>query len=86
LSIPNHFPVILSSYNSRPVVFPPGRAKLVTTPAPTGSDTYTKTIGIVRVFVCNALTTGVRPADLGKLAKAVDRRHYMPCLRVLIKS
>src|SRR5437763_3412324 len=32
LSIPNHFPVILSSYNSRPVVLPPGRAKLVTTP------------------------------------------------------
>src|SRR5437763_589115 len=64
LSIPNHFPVILASYNIRPVVFPPGRARLATTPAPTGSDTYTKTIGIVRVFACNALTTGVVPAKM----------------------
>ena len=32
-----------------PVTFPPGRAKLVTNPAPTGSLTLAKTIGIVLV-------------------------------------
>jgi len=33
----------------KPVIFPPGRVKLATKPAPTGSETTTNTIGIVRV-------------------------------------
>ena len=32
-----------------PVMLPPGRDKFATKPLPTGSDTVTNTIGIVRV-------------------------------------
>src|SRR6476469_7005761 len=40
-----------------PVRFPPGRAKLATRPPPIGSITPTNTIGIARVFLCNAAAT-----------------------------
>ncbi len=39
-----------------PVMFPPGRARLSTTPLVTGSDTFPKTIGIVRVAFLAART------------------------------
>src|SRR5262245_4709824 len=39
-------------------MFPPGRARLCTTPSPTGSGTTTKTIGIVRVWLRSAKTAG----------------------------
>ena len=40
----------------KPVALPPGRAKLATKPAPTGSVTTTNTIGTVRVACCNGAT------------------------------
>ena len=40
----------------KPVALPPGRAKLSTKPAPTGSGTTTKTIGTVRVVCSNGPT------------------------------
>ena len=42
-----------------PVISPPGREKLSTNPALTGSETPTNTIGIVRVCCLRAATTGV---------------------------
>ena len=36
LSIASHLPVMLSSYSSKPVRFPPGRARLATKPEPMG--------------------------------------------------
>ena len=38
----------------KPVTFPPGRAKLSTMPAPTGSPTFANTMGTVRVACCSA--------------------------------
>src|SRR5262249_45619591 len=40
-------------------MLPPGRARLCTKPCPTGSDTLTKTIGMVRVCCRSAATAGV---------------------------
>src|SRR5262249_35485286 len=53
--------LVLSSVasNEMPVAFPPGRARLGTTPAPTGSPTYTKMIGIVVVAFRPAMAAGV---------------------------
>jgi hypothetical protein len=42
-----------------PVMLPPGRAMLATNPLPIGSETDTKTMGIVRVACISAVTTGV---------------------------
>ena len=49
LSNSTHFPARLYSNGVKPVMLPPGRAKLLTKPAPTGSTTCTNTIGMVRV-------------------------------------
>jgi hypothetical protein len=42
-----------------PVMLPLGSAKLAMNPLPTGSDTWVKTIGMVRVSRLSAATTGV---------------------------
>ena len=57
LSSSSHFPLKLYSNCMKPVALPPGRARLSTKPAPTGSVTFTNTIGTVRVACCN----GPRP-------------------------
>ena len=49
--------------NVKPVMLPPGRAKLATKPCPTGSLTTEKTIGMVRVACFSAAMTGVRAAS-----------------------
>jgi hypothetical protein len=43
-----------------PVALPPGRAKLETKPAPTGSGTFVNTIGTLRV-TCNSGPTVALP-------------------------
>ena len=43
----------------RPVILPPGRAKLLTSPLPTGSVMLANTIGTLRVASCSALTVAV---------------------------
>src|SRR5262245_9481871 len=50
-----HLPLKLYSKLMKPVALPPGRARLCTHPAPTGSGTLIITIGMVRV----ACSTGV---------------------------
>jgi hypothetical protein len=45
-------------------MLPPGRGRLATRPAPTGSETITNTIGIVRVSLCNSTVTGVSAVAL----------------------
>src|SRR6516162_5591181 len=42
----------------KPVILPPGRARLATTPLPTGSPTWVKTIGIVEVVPFAARAAG----------------------------
>ena len=49
LSSSSHFPLMLYSKIMNPVTLPPGRARLSTKPAPTGSTTIVNTIGTVRV-------------------------------------
>ena len=48
LSNSSHLPLKLYSNCMKPVTLPPGRAKLSTKPAPTGSGTTAKTCGMVR--------------------------------------
>jgi hypothetical protein len=43
----------------KPVMLPPGRAKLTTNPAPTGSGTCANTIGTVRVARCKGPTAAL---------------------------
>ena len=43
----------------KPVALPPGRARLSTKPAPTGSTTIANTIGTVRVACSNGATVAV---------------------------
>src|SRR5262245_47315403 len=45
----NHLPAIVGSIFMKPVTLPPGRLRLVTKPLPTGSETSTKIVGMVRV-------------------------------------
>jgi len=45
----SHFPLSSGPRLVKPVMFPPGRARLATKPASTGSDTKVMTTGIVLV-------------------------------------
>jgi hypothetical protein len=56
LSSSSHFPPMLYSAVMKPVTLPPGRARLSTTPAATGSKTAGNTIGTVRVSCSNGTT------------------------------
>ena len=49
LSNSNHFALMPNSNMIKPVALPPGRARLSTKPAPTGSGTIANTIGTMRV-------------------------------------
>ena len=59
LSSSSHFPLMPYSNVVNPVALPPGRARLATKPAPTGSTTTTNTIGTVRVACSNGATVVV---------------------------
>ena len=54
-----HLPPTAGSLVVKPVMLPPGWAKLAAKPLPIGSDTTANTIGIVRVSRASALVTGV---------------------------
>ena len=58
LSSVSHFPIVGKSMRVKPVMLPPGRARLATKPCPTGSMTRENTMGMVRVACFNAATTG----------------------------
>jgi hypothetical protein len=64
LSSSSHLAAIAYSKLAKPVIFPPGRAKLATNPAPTGSATCANTMGTLRVSRCNTATEGVAPAKI----------------------
>src|SRR5205807_5274765 len=55
----SHLPAVERSKFVNPVRLPPGRAKLWTTPAPTGSLTCTNIVGVVRVISLTATVAGV---------------------------
>src|SRR5262249_60964712 len=65
LRISSHFPLVPYSNVVKPVALPPGRARLSTKPAPTGSATFTNTIGPMRVACSNGPTAGVAAAKMG---------------------
>jgi hypothetical protein len=56
---PVRLPAIVGSILVKPVMLPPGRGKLATKPLPTGSETITKTMGMVRVCCCKLAVVGV---------------------------
>src|SRR5262249_5561557 len=63
LSSSSHFPLVPnSSHTVKPVALPPGRDKLSTKPALTGSGICTNTIGTVRLACCSAATGPVPEA------------------------
>jgi hypothetical protein len=59
------------------VVLPPGRAKLATKPAPTGSITFANTIGTVRVTRCSAATFTLAEAKMTSGASATNSAAYL---------
>src|SRR5256884_7598246 len=60
----SHLLAIEGSKVVKPVRLPPGRAKLWTTPAVTGSLTCTNTVGVVRVISLTATAMGVELAKI----------------------
>ena len=62
----------------KPVTLPPGSGKLATKPLPTGSETLTNTIGIVRVCCSSAAVVGVisesRRSGCSSTSSFADRR------------
>ena len=59
LSSSSHLPLMPYSNCAKPVMLPPGRARLATYPAPTGSVTLMNTIGTLRVASINGCTADV---------------------------
>src|SRR5262245_17599274 len=59
LSSSSHFVPMAGSYIANPVILLPGRARLFTNPAPTGSVTWTNTIGMLLVAPLSARVEGV---------------------------
>src|SRR5262249_28727286 len=62
LSTSSHLALRLYSSAMKPVALPPGRARLSTKPAPTGSVAEANTIGTMRVACINGPTTELPPA------------------------
>ena len=61
----------------KPVVLPPGRARLSTKPPPTGSTTLANTIGTVRVACCNGPTVAAARARMTSGASATNSAAYL---------
>src|SRR5262245_15910495 len=71
LSSSSHFPLMPYSNAMKPVALPPGRARLDTKPAPTGSVTVPNTTGKVRVASNKGATTLVPLARITSGASAI---------------
>jgi hypothetical protein len=80
LSSSRNFPLWLYSIEAKPVVLPPGRAKLSTRPAPTGSFALGNTIGTVRLTCCNSLTVPPVPATIASGASATNSAAFLRML------
>ena len=77
LSSSSHFPLMPYSNGVNPVALPPGRARLSTKPAPTGSGTYTNTIGTARVACSNGPTVALPCARMTSGASATNSTAYL---------
>jgi hypothetical protein len=75
LSSSTHFPPMVVSKFVKPLVLPPGRARLATKPRSTGSLTPVKAIGIVRVACCAAVNAGPPSAKNHVRRQAEDLRN-----------
>ena len=64
LRICSHLPISENSRLLKPVALPPGFDMLCTKPWPSGSDTPTNTIGMVRVSLCTGRNALVGPATI----------------------
>jgi hypothetical protein len=73
-----HFPPRLYSNPPNPVALPPGFAKLLTMPAPTGSTATGNTIGTVLVACSNATTD---EAPWARMTSGADEANSAACLR-----
>ena len=67
----------------KPVALPPGRARLSTKPEPTGSGTFTNTIGTVRVTFSNCATDAPPMARMTSGASAANSAAYFRVLSSL---
>jgi hypothetical protein len=76
LSNSSHFVPILYSSSMNPVVLPPGRAKLATKPAPTGSTTDVNTTGNFVIDCCSAPTDGLPDAKMASGMSATSSSAY----------
>jgi hypothetical protein len=74
----DHFPAIPYSNMEKPVAFPPGRAKLSTYPAPTGSVSITNTTGMVRVARSNGPAVAL---PFARITSGADATSSAACLR-----
>ena len=80
LSSSSHFPLKPYSNCIKPVALPPGRARLSTKPAPTGSATFTNTTGTVRVACNNGPKAEVPEARMTSGASAANSAAYLRML------
>jgi hypothetical protein len=78
LSNSSHFPPMLYSNVIKPVMLPPGRARLSTMPPPIGSPTTGNTIGMVRVAWSIALEPDTPWA---RMTSGADAASSVACLR-----
>ena len=77
LSSSNHFAPIPYSAEVKPVALPPGRAKLATKPAPTGSGVCVNTIGTERVTCSNGPAADPPEARMTSGSNATNSIAYL---------
>ena len=77
LSSPSHFALMPYLNSIKPVALPPGRGRVATKPAPTGSGVCVKTTGTVRVACSNGPTTVPPEARMTSGASATNSAAYL---------
>jgi hypothetical protein len=77
LSSSSHFPAMEYLKLVKPVALPPGRARLSTKPAPTGSATIVNTSGTVRVVNSNGARDALEWARMTSGASATNSAAYL---------
>jgi hypothetical protein len=79
----SHLPPSVASRRAKPVIFPPGRLSDATRSVATGSLTFTKTIGIVRVSRWSATVAGV---PFVKMMSGCKPTNSCACSRIRLMS
>jgi hypothetical protein len=77
LSNSSHLPPTPYSGSAKPVALPPGRARLMAKPAPTGSVAFTNTIGTARLARCSAIAAEAPVATRMSGANATNSSAYL---------